>query len=264
MRIAITRPVSPGINRCELTHLERRPIDIPAASEQHRRYEEILERLGCRIARLSVEPDLPDSVFVEDAAVVFPEIAVITRPGAESRLPEIPSVAAALAPYRNLATLVPPASLDGGDVLTVGRSVYVGISGRSNEAGIEQLRAIIGPLGYAVTPIALRECLHLKSGVTQIAPATLLINRRWVDDRFLRCMQLIDVDPEEPAAANALLLDDVVIYPAAFPRTMERLAVAGVRVEPVDVSELAKAEGGVTCCSLIFEERPRATERVGL
>src|SRR5581483_10673932 len=134
-RIAVTRDISSGMRRCELTHLQRTVIDVALAREQHRVYEQVLRSLDCRIERLSEEPELPDSVFVEDAAVVLDEVAVITRPGAPSRRAETASVAAALGKYRELVRIESPGTLDGGDVLRVGRLLHVGVSSRSNRLG---------------------------------------------------------------------------------------------------------------------------------
>ena len=253
MTIAITRAVSPGLTRCELTHLAREPIDPTRAATQHTTYERCLAELGVELVRLPPAPDLPDSVFVEDMAVVLNELAIITRPGASSRRPETAAVADALRPYRDPVSIVAPGTVDGGDVLTVGRHVYVGLSSRTSIPGVEQLRRILAPHGYHVTAVTVNGCLHLKSAVTQVAPDTLLINRDWVDAGAFSNVRLIDVDPTEPHGANALAIGDSVVFPAAFPRTGERLRELGITVLPVDVSELAKAEGGVTCCSLLVE-----------
>jgi len=253
MRIAITREVSPAIGRCELTHLERQPIDVELARTQHRAYQACLARLGCRVYTLPAEPDLPDSVFVEDTAIVLDELAIVTRPGAESRRPEVAAIAEALRPYRTLYAIHAPGTLDGGDVLRVGRCLFVGLSTRSNAAAIEQMQALLAPQGYTVQGVPVAGCLHLKSAVTEVAPGTLLINRAWVDAAAFAGLELIDVDPAEPYAANALRVGEALIYPAAFPRTRQRLEARGLAVHPIDVSELAKAEGAVTCCSLMVE-----------
>jgi dimethylargininase len=255
VRIALTRAVSPEFDRCELTHLERQPIDLELARDQHRRYEECLIRLGCELLRLPPEPDLPDSVFVEDTAIVLDEVAVITRPGAASRRAEIAAVAEVLATHRELFWIEAPATLDGGDVLRFGRTLWVGLSGRSSEAGIATLQTYLARFGYRVEAAPLTGCLHLKSAVTLVGPETLLVNPRWVDPLVFGPFDRIEVDPEEPHAANALLVGDVVVYPSSHRRTRERLERRGLRVAAVDVTEIAKAEGGVTCCSLIFESR---------
>ncbi|MGB9004586.1 MAG: hypothetical protein WCB96_02565 [Candidatus Aminicenantales bacterium] len=250
--MALTREVSPSIGRCELTHLPRRAIDVHAAGEQHRRYESCLSGLGCEVHRLLVEPDLPDSVFVEDTAVVLDELAVIMRPGVESRRAETPAVAEALKAYRRLYTIGAPGTLDGGDVLLFDKVLYAGLSSRTNKAGLEQLKTICQPFGYAVMPVEIKGCLHLKSAVTRVGPNTILINRDWLKTSSFQGLEIVDVDPSEPLAANALLIGESVVYPLAYERTRRRLEDRGILVKTVDVSELAKAEGGVTCCSLIF------------
>ncbi len=253
MLMAITRKVSPNIHLCELTHLERLPINYTNAFEQHVEYEGALAKSGCEILSLGAEPDLPDSVFVEDAAVVFDELAIITLPGADSRKPETASVAEALEPYRKLFFIQEPGTMDGGDVLKVGKRVFVGVTPRTNLEGIEQMRKILAPYGYSVKGVTVHGCLHLKSAVTQVAENTLLINPAWVDQNSFEGMEFIDIDPSEPFGANALLIDGKVIYPAAYPKTYRLLAEHGIPLQKVNASELAKAEGGVTCCSLIFK-----------
>lgn len=249
---AITREVSPGIRHCQLTHLTRSSIDVEVARLQHSQYQECLAKLGCEVHCLPVEADLPDSVFVEDTAVVLDELAVITRPAPESRRPETASVANALEPHRELRTIESPGTIEGGDVMQIGRKLFVGLSGRTNAAGIEQLRTHVLPLGYSVEGVELNGCLHLKTAVCLVAGNTLLINRAWIDTGAFAEMALIDVDPSEPFGANALWVGQAVIYPSAYPATHKRMEDRGIIVETVEVSELAKAEGGVTCCSLIF------------
>lgn len=255
MLLALTRDVSPAISRCELTHLAREPIDLGAARAQHDDYVRCLGELGCTIERLVAEPELPDSVFIEDTAVVLDEVAVMTRPGAESRRPETAAVASALARYRSLREIESPGTLDGGDVLHAGRVVIVGRSSRTNDAGIAQLRDIVESLGYTLRVAEVGGCLHLKSAVTPVANDVLLVNRDWISMSALGGFDTIDVAPGEAFAANALRVGGSLIYPAAFPRTRERLERRGLDVRTVDASELAKAEGGVTCCGLIFETR---------
>jgi dimethylargininase len=239
---------------CQLTHLARAPIDVSRAAEQHLAYERQLEAMGCDVRSLPAEPELPDSVFVEDAAVVFDELAFLARSGAESRRAEVESIAEALEPYRKLARIEPPGTLDGGDVLRVGKRVFVGLSRRTNQAGIEQMRALLPVYGYSIESVPVERCLHLKSAVTQVGEGALLINPAWVEPGAFRGLELIEVDAAEPYAANALLVKGVVVYPAAYERTRKRLDQRGIGVVTVEVSELAKAEGGVTCCSLILRK----------
>ena len=242
------------MSECQLTHLERAPIDVSRAAEQHLAYEKQLEALGCEVRSLPAEPELPDSVFVEDAAVVFDELAFLARSGAESRRAEVESIAQALQSYRKLASIEAPGTLDGGDVLRVGKRVFVGLSRRTNQAGLEQMRALLPVYGYSVESVPVERCLHLKSAVTQVGESMLLINPAWVEASAFRGLELIEVDAAEPFAANALLVKGVVVYPAAYERTRKRLAARGLGVVTVEVSELAKAEGGVTCCSLILSK----------
>ena len=253
MLTAITRQVSPSINKCELTHLERQPIDFKIAKNQHEKYEDVLRSLGIKVISLTAETDLPDSVFVEDTAIVLDEIAVITRPGADSRLPEIFSIANALSTFRKLDHIKAPATLDGGDVLVSGKTIAVGYSSRSNHLALEQMQIILGPYGYTIQGVEISGCLHLKSAVTRVAEKNLLINPDWIDKKFFPGMGFIEIDGSEPFSANALLVGKSVIFPGTFPKTHKRLEAAGIAIVPVDVSELAKAEGGVTCCSLIFK-----------
>jgi dimethylargininase len=173
------------------------------------------------------------------------------RPGAESRRREVPAVVEALAAYRVPHVIEPPGTVDGGDVLVVGRRVFVGRSSRTNAAAAVQMRTILRPYGYTVCDTVVRGCLHLKSAVTALADDLLLVNRGWIDESAFNGFSFLDVEPEEPSAANALQLEDRVIFQASFPRTAERLTQHGFRLEIVDASELAKAEGAVTCCSLI-------------
>jgi dimethylargininase len=254
--IALTRGVSRQIARCELTAKERVPIDPARAAAQHHAYEEALAGLGYRLIRLPAEESLPDCVFIEDTAVVLDELAVVTRPGAESRRPETTAVEAALGPLRPLAHIQPPGTLDGGDVLRVGRQIYAGCSARSNAEGRAQLRSLLAPFGYSVQDVLFRHCLHLKSAVTLVAENTLLIHPGWVTRDSFPGMSFIEVDPAEPDAANALLLAGTILYPAAFPATRKRLEERGLRALPLAMDELGKAEGGVTCCSLILREPP--------
>lgn len=250
---AITRPVSASIERCELGYLPRRSINALTASEQHTLYEACLSELGLALIRLPAEPELPDAVFVEDTAVVVPELAIMTRPGAASRRPEVESVARALSRYRPLRWLQEPATLDGGDVMHAGRKLFVGASLRTNAEGIRQLADELAPFGYAVEAVEIRDCLHLKSACCYLGRQTILANRAWIDTAPFREFRIVDVAPDEPGAANVLAIGETVVIPSSFPATARMLTKLGWNVRPLDVSELMKAEAGVTCMSLIFE-----------
>jgi len=250
--VAITRAVSAGLTACELTYQQRVPIDVAVARAQHHVYEHALAAAGYRVERLASDAAMPDSVFVEDMAVVFDEIAILTNPGAGSRRREMPAIAAALKPYRPLQAIEAPGTVDGGDVLVAARRVFVGRSTRTNAAAVAQMRRLLTPFGYTVVETAVRECLHLKSAVTAIDDERLLVNPAWIDAAAFDGFRLVEVSPDEPSAANVLRLSDRIIAAAAFPRTVDRIAALGIRVERVEASELAKAEGAVTCCSLII------------
>jgi len=250
--IAITREVSTSINNCQLSFHARERIDVAKAIAQHRAYQDCLAELGARVVSLPAEPELSDAVFVEDPAVVVDEVAVISIMGAPSRRPEARSLADALCRYRPIKLLREPATLDGGDVLRIGRLMFVGLSQRTNWEAFSQLRGVLRAFDYEVQSVEVRDCLHLKSACSYIGKGTILINRSWIDAKRLRGFQLLDVPDEEPAAANALLLNNVVIISASFPKTRALLEQRGFRVRTIDLSELQKAEAGVTCTSLIF------------
>lgn len=250
--IAIVRNISPSMNECELTHLQRVEIDLDIARSQHQEYVKVLTEFGCEVITLPAEPDLPDSVFIEDTAIVLDEFAIITRPGAESRRSEPESVIPILEKYRQLAFIEAPGTLDGGDVLHIGKTLYAGLSARSNPRGIEQLTQIAAQHGYNVETVEIRGCLHLKSGVSVIAPDTILINPNWVDVTKFKEMKFVEVDDDEPHAASAMFVVGNLIYRASYPRTRDRIERHGFNPRIIDFSEFAKAEGGLTCCSLIF------------
>ena len=251
--VAITREVSASLGDCALSFVQRSAIDVGRAIAQHEGYRQALSALGCRVVALPAQEMLPDAVFVEDVALVLDEVAVVTRPGAESRRREVESVAQVLAGYRPLLRILAPGTLDGGDVLRIGRDIFVGESARSNAGGIAQLRALLDGHGYRVHGVPTRGCLHLKSAATLVADDTLLVQPAWVDPAIFAGYRLVEVDPAEEHAANALRIGSGVVYPDCFPRTRQRLQEAGVAVTCVDVSELQKAEGAVTCCSLVFD-----------
>jgi dimethylargininase len=249
--LAITRDISPAIEHCELTYLERTAIDIARARAEHEVYESVLRDLGCQVQRLPAGPDMADAVFIEDTAVVLDELAVITRPGAASRRVETAAVAEAVRRHRPVAAILAPGTLDGGDVLRIGKRLFVGSGYRSNEAGIRQLRSIVSSQGYTVDAVPIEGCLHLKTGLSVVADDLLLVNPAWVDTRCFSPMRMIEVDPGEPFAANALRIGHALIYPAEHTRTRARVEAEGLEVRPVPVRELAKAESGVTCYCLL-------------
>ncbi len=252
--IAITREVSPSINNCELSFHQRQLIDVSKAIAQHKAYQDCLSELGVEIVSLPAEPELPDAVFVEDPAVVLDEVAIISNMGASSRRPEARSLAEVLSRYRPLKFLVEPATLEGGDVMRVDRLLFVGLSQRTNQQGVDQLAEVLRPYDYQVRAVEMRDCLHLKSACSYIGKNTLLVNQSSLGTERLREFELINVPIEEPAAANALLVKDVIIISDSFPKTRTLLERRGFHVRTLDCSELQKAEAGVTCTSLIFKQ----------
>ncbi|MGA2737055.1 MAG: arginine deiminase family protein [Bryobacteraceae bacterium] len=254
---AITRAVSPSINDCQLEFARRQVIDRDKAAAQHDRYEACLSALGIAVVSLPALPDLPDAVFVEDPAIVLDEIAIMTRMGAPSRRGESASLAEAVARFRPLRWIAEPGTLEGGDVVGIGAMLFVGGSARSNDAGIAQLARELAPFGYQVQSVEMRNCLHLKSACTYLGRDTLLANPDWVDLKpFGNNARVIEVPSSEPAAADVLAIGDTVIVPASFPETARALEMSGWHVQTIDVSELQKAEAGVTCMSLIFHTPP--------
>ena len=250
--IAFVREVSPRLAECELSFMSRAPIDVDRAREQHARYVAVLTTLGLSPEWLEPLPTHADGVFVEDTAVVLPEIAVITRPGIASRGEEVTSTAAGLAVHRPLARITAPGTLEGGDVLRIGRTLYVGNSGRTNGEGIAQLGAALAPFGYQVRSVPMRDCLHLKSAVTCVPPDILVVNPAWVEPGAFDARTVVEVAEDETFAANTLTVARVTLLSAAFPRTARRLHEAGVTTRAIDVSELQKAEAALTCLSLIL------------
>jgi len=245
---AFTRAVSPRLAECQLTHLNRVPIDPAKAAEQHAAYEAALAGAGFEIIRLPELADDPDAVFVEDTALLLGEHAIITRPGAASRADEVHSTAGGLNGHFQIHW-IRRGYVDGGDVLRIGQTLYVGLSTRTDAEGIKALADLVAPLGYAVVEAKLGDCLHLKTGATYAGRGLLLYNPDAVDPSQFGGVEPIAV--LEPAAANCVLANDRVILPAGNPRTAAMLRERGLNVVEVDVSELQKAEAGGTCMSLI-------------
>ncbi len=252
MKVALTNEMSDRIIECELTWHKRKPIDVEKARTQHHAYRECLERNGLEVRHLAVNKDYPDSVFVEDTAVVVDELAVITSMGAESRCGEVEALAVELAQYRPLVRIERPARIEGGDVLRVGRKVWVGLGNRTDRAGYKALADILAPHGYDVIAVPVKGALHLKSAITALDDESLIINRRALDPESFAGFKLIDTPPDEPGAANVLRLGKALCLHSGFVRTIEQLDGLSYRLDPVDISELIKAESGVTCSSIII------------
>jgi dimethylargininase len=254
--VAITHVPSPNLHAGERTYVGHTPIDAALAARQHERYQDALRECGVSVLVLEENRDLPDCVFVEDTAIVLDEVAVMMSMGAESRRGEPPAIEAALRRYRPIEHVRLPATIDGGDVVRAGRALYVGASPRTNAAGIAALRQVLARFGYSVTAVPIHGCLHLKSACSALPDGRFLVNSDWIDVSPLPVGQLVPVPPAEAWAGDVLTIDSTIIASDAFPQTIELLG-GGFRVIPVPVSEFAKAEGGVTCLSLVFAELDR-------
>lgn len=251
--VAITRAVGPPLADCELTFQAREPIDLAEAILQHAAYLDALRQAGIATEVLPAVEHLADAVFVEDTAVVLDELAVITRPGSMTRRAEVATVAAALERHRILARIEEPGTLDGGDVLTIGRRIFVGSSSRTNEAGYNQLSRAVERYGYRATPVEVDRCLHLKTAVCALDEESLLINPDWIDGGELSEFRHVDVAEEEPFAANCLALNGVIHLSARCNRTRDLLEQRGFATRILRITEFEKAEAGLTCLSLVFK-----------
>lgn len=253
---ALTRAVSPHLNRCELSFTERRRIDYGLAMEQHGDYCNMLRECGVDVIELKDNPELPDGTFIEDTAVVLDEIAVLANMGAPSRRKEVEAVEKALAPFRRIERIEPPATLEGGDVLRMGKRIFTGLTRRTNAEGAESLCRMLEPLGYEVIPASVSGCLHLKSACTAVDDHTLLANPEWVDLEPFAEYDILPVPPGEPHAANALRIGNTVCMHSGWRKTIDRLRAEGFRIRIVDIFELIKAEAGMTCSSILFQHSP--------
>ncbi len=251
--LALTHAVGAALARCELTFVARAPIDVDVARAQHAAYRRALQACGAEVRVVDVSPDCPDAVFVEDAVVALHDRAILTRMGVASRRGEVDNLAPMVAAHRPLLRIDAPATLEGGDVLRVGRTLYVGRSPRTDAAGIAALARHAEPAGYRVVPVEVHGCLHLKTGCTALDAETLLANRAWVDTAAFAGMRVVEVDAREPFGANTLTVGGTTLVSAAHPRTAARLDALGVRLLVVDIAELEKAEAGLTCLSVLLD-----------
>lgn len=254
----VKAPARSLVDASELTFIERVPMDFDLVREQHAVYCRALAHAGAHVVTLDASHDLADSVFVEDTAVILDELAIITRPGATSRQPETAYIEPALARYRPIERIQAPGTLDGGDVLRVGRTLFVGASTRTNAVGIEQLERLAQPLGYTVIPVAVLDSLHLKTACTALDASMIVLNPDWIDPEPFKGFARMTVAAGEPFGANVLPIGSSLIVNEAFPRTLELIAKhsdsSGARLIAVNVSEFGKAEAGLTCLSLLLGE----------
>ncbi|WP_024955774.1 dimethylarginine dimethylaminohydrolase family protein [Sulfurospirillum arcachonense] len=248
----ITHLPSSSLEKCELTFLQSNPIDIKKAQKEHKSYCSMLQECGAKVITLDENMDLADSVFVEDPIIVFDEVAVLCSMGVESRRKERATLEKVFANYREIKSIELPAKIEGGDVLKIGKQIFVGKSARTNSQGIRALREIIAPYGYEVTLVKVSGCLHLKTGCTALDDATLLINPEWVDSSVFQGFKQIIVPKEEPFGANILKINESICMNEAFPKTIEIVKSLGYTVKITDITEFVKAEAGLTCMSVPF------------
>jgi dimethylargininase len=257
MLIALTHVVSPNINRCELSFLDRSLIDYERAVKQHEDYCAMFRECGLQVIELSVNRSYPDGTFIEDTAVLVDELAIMASMGVESRRGEVSGIESELAKYREIAHIRLPATLEGGDVLRIGKKIFVGVSKRTNQAGMESLKDILEPFDYQVIPVKVNGCLHLKSACKAVDDSTLLVNPHWIDLAPFVDFRTIYVPEEEPKGANFLRINNIIIMYAGFSKTIELIRKLGFLVKTIDISELLKAEAGLTCSSIIFKDLPK-------
>lgn len=253
MLVALTREPSSSLDAGERSFRSREPIDLDSARLQHRAYRRALSECGAHVVTLPALDDLPDSVFIEDVAIVLDEVALLLPMGVDSRREEPGQVADEIARWREIVRLPEGCRAEGGDVVRLGRTLYVGHTGRTDESGIAALATAVSPLGYRVIPVDVAGCLHLKSACTALDEETILVNPAWVDASGFEAERSIEVPADEPGAANAVRVGGSVLLQAGCPRTLERVAEAGFEARVLDVGELAKAEGSLTCLSLMFD-----------
>lgn len=258
MLTAIVRQPAASIVNCELTYLERTPISHAGALTEHAAYSLALNAAGVHMVVLPALEAYPDSVFTEDAALVLDEVAILTRPGAASRQGEPEQLAPTLGRYRPLKAITAPGTLEGGDVLRIGRRIFVGVSTRTNAEGVAQLRALTASYGYTVTPVTVSGALHLKTAATALDDHTLIANPAWLDLTPFAGLEILTVPPDEPWGANVLTVGEARLVNAACPRTLDQVAAAGYAVMPLALEEFGKAEAGLTCLSLIFRSAARS------
>lgn len=252
MLLAITHLPSPALQHCELTFLKSEPISMEIANLQHQTYRAMLERCGAKVIVLDENLACPDSVFVEDPIIVFDEVAVLTSMGVESRRKESEAMERVFSKYRKIERIVLPAKIEGGDVLKIGKKIFVGESARTNKEGIEALKTIIKPFGYEVIAVEVTGCLHLKTGATALDDKTIFINSHWVDAEAFKGFTKVEALNDEPFGANVLKMGNILCMNEAFPKSIALIKSLGYTVDSCNINEFVKAEAGLTCMSVPF------------
>jgi dimethylargininase len=253
-KIALTRGISAGIDRCEVSFIDRVAIDLQKMKQQHRAYEEMLRSMGYEVIQIPADDSCPDCCFIEDTALLLDEIAVITYPGSVARRGEVPGVVPTIEKYRKTLRIEPPATLEGGDVLRIGRNLYVGLTQRTNPEGVDALRTLVAPYCYKVTAVPTPGALHMKSVCTAADDRTIVADPRRVDVSPLRDYDMIEIAPEEWMGGDLLPINGTLWMIEGFPKLKSALEARGFNVRTLNMSEFLKAEAGLTCLSLLFEE----------
>ncbi len=249
---AITR--TPGNNFSEgITTAELGKPNFELAAQQHAAYIKCLSDIGVDVQNLNADLQFPDGCFVEDTAVIFPDAAIITNPGAKSRTEEIVSMREILEQYRPLFSIELPGTLEGGDVLRIDKQFYIGVSERTNSAGIQQFSKIVSAFGYTTTAIQLTSILHLKTGLSYIGNNTILGIKEMLEHKAFLQYQKIEITAGEEYACNCILIaDNTLIIPSGFPKIGATLEDLNYKLIPLNMSEFEKMDGGLTCLSLLF------------
>jgi dimethylargininase len=252
--IAITRGVSRHIGDCQLTHRSREEVNYEKACSQLEQYCELLGSWGVNLMPVAASDSHPDCCFVQDTAVVLDEVCVIAGMGAETRLGEVAEVEKLVAPLRKIRHILLPATLDGGDVVQFGKRLFVGLSTRTNARGIAALAEIVECFGYTVIPVVVNGGLHLTTGCGIVNDETVLLNPRWLDSFAFSGLRQLYVPEDEPWAANTIRVEDDVCLEEGAPQTVDLVQPYAGNISILDISEFRKAEGSLSCLSLIFKE----------
>ncbi len=252
--LALTHLPSPNLQACQRTFVAQQAIDYDRAVAQHAAYCAALRACRAKVVTLEVNSIHPDGTFLEDTAIVLDEVAVLTSMGTPARRDEPAGIEPILREHREVVRIESPAKIEGGDVLRVGRTLLVGQSARTNFAGIALLAGQVERFGYTVQAVPVQNCLHLKTACTALPDGRLLINPAWINLAALASLkfELVEIPSSEPWGANVCLLNSFVLLAAEHIRTAEMIDSLGFHVRPIELSEFVKAEGGVTCLSLLI------------
>lgn len=249
---AIVREVPDTYAQCLTLEAIDVPIDVPKAREQHEHFCAILAGLGLEVTRLEADESLPDCCFVEDTAVLIDDLVILTNPGAPTRVKEVEAVEKSLHGVKPLAKILPPGTLDGGDVLIIEKTVYIGLSSRTNPEGIRQFAALAAPKGYAVVSVPVSGLLHLKSAVTYLGNGQVILAPAYVDASFFKEYQLLELSEAEAYCANCLNVNGTILMPEGYEQVKKRIESLGFPVIELDMSEFKKGDGALTCKALLY------------